>query len=80
MFPLSDLAFGAAAVVERLDLPDSDADHLMQLGFLPGSTVTFHQRSPFGDPAIYRVEGADVALRRETAQQVYVSRPGDSTK
>ena len=77
-FPLSDLKLGHAAVVKHFTLPDADANRLMQLGFLPGSTVTYRQRSPFGDPSVYHVEGTDVALRRETAEQVYVARTGAS--
>ena len=39
----------------------------MVLGFLPHSQITNARRSPFGDPTIYRVDGSEVALRRETA-------------
>ena len=39
----------------------------MELGFLPGSTVTAARSAPGGDPLVFRVDGAEIALRRETA-------------
>jgi len=56
--------------VERLDLPEADARRLMELGFVPGHRVVFANRSPFGDPRVYQVDGAEVALRRDTALHI----------
>jgi Fe2+ transport system protein FeoA len=42
----------------------------MELGFLPGLLVTAARRSPFGDPRLFRVDGSEIAIRRETAQCV----------
>ena len=64
---LADLAQGHEGVLERIDLPDDESRRLMALGFLPDSHITAARRSPFGDPRIYRVDGSEVALRRETA-------------
>ena len=47
----------------------------MELGFLPGSLVTAARRSPFGDPRLFRVDGSEIAIRRETAQQVTLRPP-----
>lgn len=67
---LADLRPGQTGVVERLDLPADDAERLMQLGFLPGSTVLYLRRSPFGDPSVYRIDDSEIALRRETARRI----------
>ncbi len=67
---LVDLDEGHEGVLERIDLPDDEARRLMALGFLPDSHVTAARRSPFGDPTIYRVDGSEVALRRETAARM----------
>ena len=40
---------------------------LMELGFLPGASVTAAQGSPLGHTRVFRVDGSEVALRRETA-------------
>ena len=64
---LVDLDEGQEGILERIDLPEDESRRLMVLGFLPHSQITAARRSPFGDPTIYRVDGSEVALRRETA-------------
>ncbi len=70
---LSELAIGSTAVVTALDLPDEVQDHLMHLGFLPEATVEALRRAPAGDPTVYRIEGAEIALRRETARHIEIA-------
>jgi len=48
---------------------------LMDLGIIPGTVVEAEIRSPVGDPTAYRVRGAVIALRREQADQVLITRP-----
>ena len=67
---LTELKEGESAVLERLDLPDQDAQRLMELGFLPGHAITRGHSAPGGDPRVFRVGGSEVALRRETAQRL----------
>lgn len=67
---LADLQVGQSGRVESLAMEDRDARRLMELGFLPGAIVQLSRRSPFGDPSVYRIDDADVALRRKTAQQI----------
>jgi Fe2+ transport system protein FeoA len=71
-FTLDRLSDGEEALLDRIDLPEDDAQRLMELGFLPGTLVVVARRSPFGDPRVFRVDGSEVALRRETAQHLYV--------
>ena len=71
---LLDLAPGEEATLLELDLPDEVAHRLMILGFVPGSTVAYARSAPGGDPRVYRVDGADVALRGETARQIRLNR------
>jgi Fe2+ transport system protein FeoA len=72
---LSEIEVGASAVVDSLELPHDVLDHLMHLGFLPDATIDVLRRAPAGDPTVYRVEGAEIALRRETARHIHVRRP-----
>lgn len=67
---LADLPVGAGGVLRTLDLAPDQAQYLMELGFLPGVRVTAIGSAPGGDPRIYRVDGSDVALRRETARHL----------
>jgi Fe2+ transport system protein FeoA len=65
-------------VLDRLDLPQDLAQRLMELGFLPGNEVTLGRRAPGGGPRVYRVDGSEVALRRDTAQRLFIRRDRES--
>jgi Fe2+ transport system protein FeoA len=69
---LSEIAVGRSGVVASIELPHEVGDHLMHLGFLPEATIDVLRRAPAGDPTVYRVEGAEIALRRETACHIFV--------
>ena len=71
---LSELPIGEEAIVERVELQGPAGRRLMELGFLPGNRVTASGRAPGGDPLIFGVDGALVALRRETAACLTVRR------
>jgi Fe2+ transport system protein FeoA len=69
---LADLPAGMEAVIDRLDLPEDLAGRLMELGFIPGHRVAAALSAPGGDPRVFRVDGAEIALRRETARHILV--------
>jgi ferrous iron transport protein A len=69
---LADLPENHEALVVRLDLPEDLAARLMELGFVPGHPVEAARSAPGGDPRVFRVDGAEVALRRETARHIYI--------
>ena len=69
---LADLAPGQAAVIAALALPADAAEPLMDLGLVAGSQVLAVRRAPGGDPVVYRVDGAEIALRRETTRHISV--------
>lgn len=71
---LMDLREGDEAILERIDLPEDDGRRLMELGFLPGMPIVAARSSPFGDPRVFRVDGSEVAIRRETAMHVFLRR------
>ena len=77
---LDKLSSGQQAILDRLDLPDDIARRLMELGFLPGHIVTPARSAPGGEPRVYRVDGSEVALRRETAARLHVTLSNDSGK
>jgi len=64
---LADLSQGEEGVLESIDLPEDLSTRLMELGFLPGTVVSGGHAAPGGDPRVFRVDGSEVALRRETA-------------
>ncbi len=78
---LVDLQTGEHGILDGLDLPEEDARRLMELGFIPGSRVTAGLSAPGGDPRVFRVDGSEVALRRETAARLTVrSNPGGTAE
>ena len=69
---LSQLKVGESAVLVALNLPESVQNHLMHMGFVPGSLVTVLRRAPAGDPTVYLIDGMEIALRHETADAIIV--------
>ena len=67
---LADLLEGEAGVVDVLELPEDVALRLMELGFIPGTTVVAGPAGPGGDPRVFRVDGSEIALRRETTKHL----------
>jgi ferrous iron transport protein A len=67
---LTELKPGEEGVLASLDLPEADAQRLMEMGFVPGHSVTRGLSAPGGDPRVFRVDGSEVALRRETARRL----------
>src|SRR5215472_10593001 len=67
---LAELKRGESGILERIELPEHDARRLMEMGFLPGHAVTLGHSAPGGDPRVFRVDGSEVALRRETARRL----------
>jgi ferrous iron transport protein A len=64
------LRIGDSAVIDRLELPEEIAMRLMQMGMIPGCTVEAAHAAPAGDPMVYRVDGTEIALRRETSNRI----------
>ena len=69
---LSDLAIGCCATLAAIELPEEIQGQLMHLGFIPETRVLALRRAPAGDPTVYCVDGAEIALRRETAKFISV--------
>ena len=69
---LDDLAVGESGVLSSIDLPEGDANRLMELGFLPGARIMAARSAPGGDPRVFRVDGTEFALRRDTARKLRV--------
>src|SRR5664279_217606 len=69
---LADLHVGESAILSELELSDPVAEHLMNLGFVPGLEVKVLRSGPGGDPRVYRVEGTEVAMRRDLSRHIHV--------
>jgi DtxR family Mn-dependent transcriptional regulator len=73
---LSDLGPGEKAVVTGLapTCRGTERRRFLDLGILPGTAVEAEMISPSGDPTAYRVRGALLALRREQAKYIQITR------
>lgn len=69
--PLGRLALGATATV--VGYQDGErVRRFVEMGFVPGTSVTAVRAAPLGDPIEYAVLGSHVAIRREDADAVLV--------
>jgi Fe2+ transport system protein FeoA len=69
--PLSALQRHHRGVVTHVD-PSESSCHLQCLGFTEGGEVELVRTLSRGAVMIFRVDGADVALRRETAASIRI--------
>lgn len=67
---LHDLKPAETAILAAIDLPEDFAQRIMQMGFVPGMEVTLGASAPGGDPRVYQVDGAEIALRADTARRL----------
>ena len=49
-----------------------ERQRLLDLGVVPGTVIEAHMASPLGDPTVYRIRGAAIALRREQANLIQI--------
>jgi ferrous iron transport protein A len=70
---LAQLNKGEKAVVEDLNT-DLVPLKLIEMGCLPGNQIELLQLAPFKDPLFLNVNGAQVAIRKETAGHIQVKR------
>lgn len=45
---------------------------LLELGFLPGSSIRFNFTAPLGDPVCVTVAGLDLSLRLDEASEISI--------
>ena len=69
---LDRLSVGAVSTVAALTCGGDLRRRLLDLGFVPGSTVQALQAAPWGDPVAYAVRGAVIALRRRDASGISI--------
>ena len=45
---------------------------LIEMGCLPGNTIQLIQIAPMGDPLFFNINDSKVAIRKKTAQEIYI--------
>ncbi len=69
---LGDLEAGARATVRRVSGEPELLQRLMELGFVPGTTITLVRRAPMGDPIELRLRGTHFSIRHSEADLIDV--------
>ncbi len=72
--PLSRMRPGEFGHVRALRPGCEARDHLLELGFTPGTEVTVIRVAPLGDPLTVRIRGYQLSLRRREAEAVTMRR------
>ncbi len=73
VLPLGSLTAGQLGTVTELTASGAMRRRLQEIGLTPGALVECRGSSPHGDPTVYFVRGAAIALRKEDADSVLVA-------
>lgn len=68
---IHSLKKGQRAIIKDFDI-DIIPLKLLEMGCLPGNIVQLLQIAPLGDPLYLEINGAHLAIRIETAQEIEV--------
>lgn len=74
---LSNLSPGQSGIIKDLDKTLNIRKRLLDLGFIPGTSIKCLTRSPLGDPTAYLVRGTVIALRKKDAGQIIIDLKND---
>ncbi len=63
---------GQSAQISEINI-DEIPLKLIEMGCLPGNSIQLIQIAPMGDPLFFSINDAKVAIRKKTAQEIYIS-------
>jgi len=70
---IADLTVGEKGIIE--DIPyESVPLKLLEMGCLPGKEVELIQLAPLNDPLYIKVNGSHLAIRKETAKLIVITK------
>ena len=72
MIPLDQLLQGEKARIETIET-DKLPLKLIEMGCLPGNSIVLIQKAPFNDPLYLKIDESHLAIRKETAKNIFVS-------
>ena len=71
MVTIATLKKGQRGIIREFSV-DTVPLKLLEMGCLPGNEVALVQTAPFQDPLYLTVNGAHLAIRKETASQIQI--------
>ncbi len=78
-FSLRDMREGDRAEIKAIRGEGAFKRRLLEMGFMPGSTVLIKKYAPLRDPIELVIKGYHVSLRRKEAQKVLMRRDSIQT-
>ena len=69
---IGQLRVDESAALGAMDLPETAAARLREMGLLVGAPIRLVRRAPLGCPIEFEVGGARLALRGRDAAQIFV--------
>ena len=70
---IANLLIGESGIIKDFSL-DVIPLNLLEMGCLPGKKVQLLQIAPLNDPLYIKVNGSYLAIRKEMAQQIEISK------
>jgi Fe2+ transport system protein FeoA len=69
---LSRLGVGSSGIVSRVTGARHTVRRLLEMGLVPGTTVTVERQAPLGDPIELRIRNYALSIRRADAHGIEV--------
>ncbi|MBO4298281.1 MAG: ferrous iron transport protein A, partial [Clostridia bacterium] len=69
---LKELKAGQSAVIRTVGGEGALRQHFLDMGVIPGATVTLIKLAPMGDPMELRIHGYELTLRLADAEKIGV--------
>ena len=73
MIKLNDISVGNFAKVVDLSATGMLRERMLALGLTKGAKIEVVRKGPSGDPTVYNIRGAMIALRKEEASLITVN-------
>lgn len=73
MFKLDTANVGSFVTVEDLSSTGMLRERMLALGLTKGAKIEVIRKGPSGDPTVYNIRGAMIALRREEASLIIIN-------
>ncbi len=70
---IASLKVGESGVIKEVSLENIPLS-LLEMGCMPGENVELLQIAPLQDPLYIRVNGSHLAIRKETANQILITK------
>ncbi|HAE40807.1 MAG TPA: hypothetical protein DCG57_19555 [Candidatus Riflebacteria bacterium] len=69
---LAELPEGSTATIRDIDSLSPTSQRLLDMGFVPGTSIRAVKKAPMGDPTTFEIRGYQVGLRRSESSLIDV--------